>query len=105
MKAGHLFCLDANTGKTLWRGKPRFAKNVAILAVGNLLALLTSEGNLIFAKPTPTGLNQLAEYSVDPNGRTWSHPVLVGKRILVKCDQDLICWSLPSLQPVVFEAE
>jgi outer membrane protein assembly factor BamB len=105
MKAGQLFCLDAKTGKTLWRGKPRFAKNAAILAVGNLLALLTSEGNLIFAKPTPTGLNQLAEYSVDPNDRTWSHPVLVGKRILVKGDQDLICWSLPSLQPVVREAE
>ena len=94
-RAGHLFCLDANTGNVLWRGEGRFAKSVAILVVDNLLALLTSEGSLIFAKPTPTGLDHIAEYHVDPNGRTWAHPVLLGNRILVKGDVNLSCWSLP----------
>lgn len=95
MKAGHLFCLDANTGETLWQGEGRFAKNAAILVVGDLLAILTSDGKLIFAKPTATGLDYLAEYPVDPSGRAWAHPALLGKRILVKGDTNLICWSLP----------
>ena len=96
MKAGHLFCLDVNTGgETLWQGEGRLAKNVALLAVDNRLALLTSEGVLIFAKPTRNGLDHLAAYPIDPNGRTWAHPVLLGERILVKSEMKLICWSLP----------
>lgn len=96
MKSGHLFCLDANTGETVWQGEGRFAKNAAVLVVGNLLAILTSEGKLVFAKPTDTGLDYLAEYPVDPSGRAWAHLALVGRRILVKGDEDLICWSLPA---------
>ena len=95
MKAGHLFCLDANTGETLWQGEGRFAKNATILVVGNLLAILTSDGKLFFAKPTATGLDYLAEYPVDPSGRAWAHPALFGKHILVKGDEKLTCWSLP----------
>jgi len=95
MKSGQLFCLDANTGETLWQGEGRFAKNAAILVLGNLLAIQTSDGKLIFAKPTATGLDYLAEYPVDPSGRAWAHPALLGRRILVKGDENLICWSLP----------
>ena len=95
MKAGHLFCLDANTGETLWQGKGRLAKNVAILAVDNRLALLTSEGELLFGKPSKTGLDHLATYPVDPDGFTWAHPVLLGNRILVKSEVNMTCWSLP----------
>ena len=95
MKAGHLFCLDANTGETLWQGKGRLAKNVAILAVDNRLALLTSEGELLFGKPSKTGLDHLATYPVDPDGFTWAHPVLLGNRILVKSEINMTCWSLP----------
>jgi len=94
-EAGHLFCLDASTGETLWQGKGRFAKNAAILVVGDLVAVLTSDGRLLFARPTQTGLEQLAEYPVEPDDRTWAHPVLLGKRILVKGPEDLTCWSLP----------
>jgi outer membrane protein assembly factor BamB len=95
MKASHLFCVDANTGKTVWQGEGRFATNAAILVVGNLLAILKSDGKLVFATPTSTGLDYLAEYPVDPSGRAWAHPALLGKRILVKGDVNLICWSLP----------
>lgn len=95
-KAGHLFCLDANTGEILWQREGRFAKNAALLVVGKLLALLTSDGRLVFARPTATDLEYLAEYPVDPGGRTWAHPALLGRRILVKGEKDLICWSLPS---------
>jgi len=94
-KSGHLFCLDVNSGEILWQGGGRFAKNAAILVVDHLLAILTSDGKLVFAKPTATGLGYLAEYPVDPSGRAWAHPALVGKRILVKGDENLICWSLP----------
>lgn len=95
MKAGHLFCVDPNSGETLWQGEGRLAKNAAILAVGDLLAVLTSDGRLLFIRPTPTGFDRLAEYAVEQNGRTWAHPVLLGKRILIKGDKKLVCWSLP----------
>jgi outer membrane protein assembly factor BamB len=95
MKAGHLFCLDPETGETLWQGEGRLAKYAAILAVGKLLAILTSDGTLAFARPSATGLDYLAQYPVDPSGRAWAHPALVGTRILVKGNDNLTCWSLP----------
>lgn len=95
MKSGHLFCLDANTGETLWEGEGRFAKNAVILVVDDLLAMLTSDGKLVFAKPTAAGLDRVAEYPVDPSGRAWAHPAMSGKHMLVKGNEDLVCWSLP----------
>ena len=94
-KAGNLFCLEANTGKVLWRGDGRFAKNAAMLSIGDLLAILTSEGDLVFVKPTRSGFKRLAQYAVAKNEKTWAHPVLLDKRVLVKGDEDLVCWSFP----------
>ena len=94
LKAGHLFCLDADTGQLLWEGDGRFAKNAAILVVDNLLAVLTSDGRLIFAKPGPAGLQPVADYQVDSEGRSWACPALSGNLILVKGGSTLVCWSL-----------
>lgn len=94
-KAGHLFSVDPNSGETLHQGDGRFAKNAAILAVGDLLAVLASDGRLLFFKPTPTGLDRLAQYTVEQDGRTWAHPAMIQKRILIKGERNLVCWSLP----------
>jgi len=94
-KAGHLFSVDPNSGETLCQGEGRFAKNAAILAVEDLLAVLTSDGRLLFIRPTPTGFDRLAEYTVEQDGRTWAHPAFLKKRILIKGDKNLVCWSLP----------
>jgi outer membrane protein assembly factor BamB len=82
-KKGQFFCLDAETGKTLWEGPGRAGENAAILNAGGLLFLLTDEARLIVLKAEASSYTPLKEYQV-ANSPTWAHPVFVGSRILIK---------------------
>ena len=92
-KSGHLFCLDAATGKTHWQSEGRFGENAALLHAGSLLIVLQNSGQLIFARTDAPGYQPIASYRVSSRP-TWAHPAVVGQRILVKDTQTLLCWSL-----------
>jgi outer membrane protein assembly factor BamB len=82
-KRGQFFCLDADTGKTVWEGPGRSGENAAILNAGGFFFLLTDEAKLIVLKVDAPSYAPLKEYQV-ANSPTWAHPALLGNRILVK---------------------
>jgi outer membrane protein assembly factor BamB len=82
-KKGQFFCLDAETGKTLWESAGRMGENAAILNAGDLFFCLTDEAKLLVLKSNATSFTPVKEYEV-ATSPTWAHPVLVGNRILVK---------------------
>jgi outer membrane protein assembly factor BamB len=88
-KGGHFFCLDANTGKTLWEGPARLGLtqrregNASILNAGSVLLFLTDGGRLLVVKPSATAYEPIAEYRVSDTN-TVAHPVFLGDRILIK---------------------
>ncbi len=45
-ESGQSFALDATTGKVLWLGEPREAKNTAVVKAGDLLFLLNDDAEL-----------------------------------------------------------
>jgi outer membrane protein assembly factor BamB len=82
-KLGHLFCLDARTGKTLWESDGRLGGYASILNAGSVWLVLTNSGKLLVVKPSRTAYEPIAEYRVaDTN--TDAHPVFLGDRILIK---------------------
>lgn len=90
---GRFVALDARTGKTLWATAGREAENAALLTSAEKLFILTTAGELIVAKADNRGLEQLRRYSV-AKSPTWAHPVLAGKRVLIKDAESLTLWSL-----------
>lgn len=92
-RKGQFFCLDARTGETRWLTEGRDAGNAALLAAQGVLFLLTEAAELIVAAKSVKGFEQLARYSV-ANSPTWSHPVILGKQILVKDETSLTLWNL-----------
>lgn len=88
-KKGQFFCVDAETGKTLWEGPGRAGENAAILNAGGLFFLLTNEARLIVLKADTAGYEPLKEYTV-AHSPTWAHPVLLGTRILIKDKNSLV---------------
>jgi len=82
-KKGQFFCLDAETGKTVWESAGRMGENAAILNAGGLLFFLTDEARLFVMPGDAASFAPLKEYQV-ASSPTWAHPVLVGSRILVK---------------------
>jgi outer membrane protein assembly factor BamB len=91
---GQYFCLDAATGKTLWKGEGRQGENAAMLIAGSLVFSLSNDGDLFVTKTSSTaGLEAIRTYHV-AESPTWAHPILVGRRVLVKDATTLALWTI-----------
>ena len=90
LKKGQFFAIDVETGKTLWQGPGRMGENAAILNLdGKVLLLLINDGNLIVLPANAKEYLPAAQYTV-ATSPTWAHPVVIGRRILVKDQTSLI---------------
>ena len=87
-KKGQIFCIDAETGKTLWQSPGRMGENAAIINAGKVLLFLTNDANLIVVPPGDKEYAPTAQYTV-ASSPTWAHPVVAGNRILVKDETTL----------------
>jgi outer membrane protein assembly factor BamB len=92
-RKGQYFCLDAATGKVIWATEGREGVNAAILNTKEALLILSSDANLIVAKKNAKGFEQIAKYSV-ADSPTYAHPVVMGKRILIKDDVAMALWGV-----------
>jgi outer membrane protein assembly factor BamB len=93
LKKGQFFCLDARTGATLWTGPARGGDNAAMLAGSDTLYALMPEGQLVIAKPTAKGLNEIRRYEV-ADSPTWAHPVVLGDGVLIKDLKTVARWGV-----------
>jgi outer membrane protein assembly factor BamB len=90
---GQFFAIDAKTGDVLWLGEPREAENTAVVKTGDLLFLLNDDAKLIVAKPSRSGFEPIAQYTV-ADSATWAQPTISGNRIFVKDVRSLSLWTL-----------
>jgi outer membrane protein assembly factor BamB len=82
-KKGEFFCLDAETGRTLWRSEGRQGDNAALVAVGRDLLLLKDDAELVVIRMDADRFAPVATYAV-AQSPTWAHPVPTAKGVLVK---------------------
>ena len=89
---GQFFAIDAASGKTLWLGKGREAENASIVRAGDYLLLATTSSELIVAKTSTTGFEEVKRYTV-ADSAMWAHPAFAGRTIAVKDVDKLIVWG------------
>lgn len=89
---GQLFALDLTTGKTLWTSDGRLGENAALVATGNVVWALTTDGELLAFKAADKQFSQLARYHV-ADTPTWAHPVILADGVLVKDENKLTLWQ------------
>ena len=82
-RKGQFFCLDARTGKTQWLSNGREGDNSAAVVAGSFLLMLTDGAELVVIRADPKQFEVVKKYPV-ADSATWAHPVLVGKRVLIK---------------------
>jgi outer membrane protein assembly factor BamB len=73
-------------------GQPREAENTAFVKTDALLFLLNDDGELIVAKPSRSGFEPIARYTV-ADSATWAQPTISGNRIFVKDVTSLSLWT------------
>jgi outer membrane protein assembly factor BamB len=105
---GELVCIKADTGERVWGTFQPLnnAKNLAsaetfLVKNGDRFFLFTENGDLIIAKLTPEGYNEVSRaHLLDPTSKAWnrpvlwSHPAYANRSIYLRNDKVLICVSL-----------
>jgi outer membrane protein assembly factor BamB len=80
---GMFFCVDAESGKTLWTSEPKQGDNAVILISGDLLFLLKNNAELMVARASGTAFEPLRTYKVSENA-TYANPLMMAKGIVIK---------------------
>jgi outer membrane protein assembly factor BamB len=106
---GQLRCLNASTGERIWEtlnatttdGKPTRWANAFIVKNGDRFFLFNEKGDLIIARLTPKGYEELSRaHIIDPVNRdpgryvVWSHPAFANRRVYARNDKEIVCVDL-----------
>lgn len=106
-KDGKLCCIKADTGERVWEtmepndGKKAPSGDVFIVKNGERFFLATEKGDLIIAKLSPKGYEEISRtHLLKPTaaawGRdvVWSHPAFANRCVYARNDKEIICASL-----------
>lgn len=86
-------CVEASTGKKLWR-KGQFGKGQVLLLLDQGLLLIVSEkGAVVLARANPKDLEVLGSFQAI-DGKTWNHPVVAHGRLYVRNGSWMACYDL-----------
>ncbi|MGH9330567.1 MAG: PQQ-binding-like beta-propeller repeat protein, partial [Vicinamibacterales bacterium] len=88
---GHLFAMDAGTGKLLWTTDGRQGDNAALARAGDTLLALTTDAQLVVFAASRDAFKAIRKYTV-ASSPTWAHPALAAQGILIKDENSLALW-------------
>ena len=102
---GRLACLDMRTGKQVWEKEkvsdPRNGACLHLIPNGECTWIFTEQGDLIRARLTPKGYEELGRaHVVNPTfpfgGRNvvWSAPAFANRHVFARSSKELVCASL-----------
>jgi outer membrane protein assembly factor BamB len=92
-RGGYLFCLNVQTGSTLWTSPGQQGDNAACLSAGEILFFLTTDARLLVVKRSATGFDLITQYTV-ADSPTWAHPIILGQQLLIKDTSTLALWNM-----------
>jgi hypothetical protein len=82
-KAGQLYCLDADTGKTIWQNDGRTGEYASLIGAGDRVFVLTARGELLVLPAVSDRYNVAGRYRIS-SSPTWAHLAISDDRIWVK---------------------
>jgi outer membrane protein assembly factor BamB len=93
----NIFCLEVQTGKTMWSKEgytptPVESGHAAFLAMGKNLLLLTDAGELVLFAAYPAEFKELGRTQVC--GANWCNPAYADGKLFVRDARELICVEL-----------
>ncbi len=102
LSEGVLECIDLATGERLWKGG-RYHHG-QILLVGDVLLVLSEDGELIMVEASPESDNNVLGQIQAIEGHTWNTFALYGDIVVVRNEQEAAAYRLPLDQPLGWPA-
>ncbi|MDZ4289974.1 MAG: PQQ-binding-like beta-propeller repeat protein [Prosthecobacter sp.] len=103
--SGQLVCVEARTGKVIWETDKVTSKGqgaaIHLTPNGDTVLLFTDQGNLIRAKLTPKGYEELSRvpvikptYAFAGRMLVWPPPAYANGHVFARNEEELVCASL-----------
>ena len=89
---GILTCLEAATGRLLWK-EGRYGHG-QIICSGELLLIMAENGEVVLIQASHDAPRELTRFKA-LSGKTWNPPALAGQHLLVRNDIETACFTLP----------
>ncbi len=90
---GGFACVDLKTGETLWRDRVRGGQ--VCWGDGLLYVLADSGGRVSLVDPNADEEARIkGSFSVEGEGSSWAHPVVIGGRMIIRYDTNLYCFDV-----------
>jgi outer membrane protein assembly factor BamB len=89
---GLLACVEVASGERKWKDG-RYASGQTLL-VDDLVLIQTETGPVVLAEAKPDGFRELGRIAA-LSSKTWNHPTLAGRYLLVRNDREAVCYELP----------
>jgi outer membrane protein assembly factor BamB len=89
---GILTCLEAATGRLLWK-EGRYGHG-QIIGAGELLLIMAENGEVVMIQASPDAPRELTRFKA-LSGKTWNPPAIAGQHLLVRNDLEAACFTLP----------
>ena len=89
---GILACVDSATGDRKWKDG-RYGHGQLVL-VYDLLLVQTEQGPITLVEANPSTHREVARLN-GLSAKTWNTPALAGEFLLVRYDQEAVCYQLP----------
>ncbi|MBU6399242.1 MAG: PQQ-binding-like beta-propeller repeat protein [Verrucomicrobia bacterium] len=90
---GILACVDLATGQRKWKDG-RYGHG-QVLRVEDFLLVQAEPGTVALVTATPAGYHEVARLNA-LSTKTWNTPALAGNLLLVRNDQEAVCYRLPT---------
>jgi len=87
-----LACVDMKTGQTEWQERVRAGQ--VCWADGLLYVFADGGGQISLIEPAAEGPETRGSFSVEGEGRSWAHPVIIDGRLLLRYDTNLYCFDV-----------
>ncbi|MEO7319805.1 MAG: PQQ-binding-like beta-propeller repeat protein [Chthoniobacteraceae bacterium] len=89
---GLLACVATETGERKWK-EGRYGSGQTLL-VDDLVLIQTEPGPVVLAEAKPDAFQEIGRIPA-LSSKTWNHPTLAGRYLLVRNDQEAVCYELP----------
>lgn len=86
-------CLELATGQKKWGGQG-VGKGSLCFADGMLYTFGERGGRMGLVRADPAGFTQSGEFSVEGQGPSWAHPIVVGGRLYIRYHDNLYCFDV-----------
>jgi len=87
-----LVCLSLSDGVAEWEGK-NFGHG-QMLGIGDHLIIQSEKGKVYVVEASPDGEEIVSEFKA-LGSKTWNHPVLAGRILLVRNDREMVAFEYP----------